>query len=245
MSLYNPEKTGDLKSMSLTMKIILSVLLVIGCLVQLTGFTQSYLPEKNNPKMKIQPAIGLKAYAFNLKDVQLLDGSPFKRAMNADAGYILALKPDRLLYRFYKNAGLPPKDSIYGGWESEGLSGHTLGHYLSACSMMYASTGNNAFKDRVGYIVSELAKCQAARKTGYVGAIPNEDSLWYKVQHGIIKSSGFDLNGAWSPWYTVHKVMAGLVDAYLYCDNSEALTIVKKMADWTGDIVHHLTDEHR
>src|SRR5437763_12251669 len=113
--------------MSLTMKRLSTVLLIGGCLMQLTGFAQSYLPEKSNAKMKIKPAIGLKAYAFNLKDVQLLDSSPFKRAMDADAGYMLALKPDRLLYRFYKNADLPPKDSIYGGWESEGLSGHTLG----------------------------------------------------------------------------------------------------------------------
>ena len=227
------------------MKKSFSILLIGSCLLQLTGIAQSYLPERNNSKIKVKPAIGLKAYAFNLKDVALLDGSPFKRAMNADAGYLLAIKPDRLLYRFYTHAGLPPKDSVYGGWESEGLSGHTLGHYLSACSMMYASTGDKAFKDRVDYIVSELARCQAARKTGYVGAIPNEDSLWYKVQHGIIKSGGFDLNGAWSPWYTVHKVMAGLVDACLYCDNNEALSVVKKMADWTGTIVNGLTEEQR
>src|SRR3982751_279190 len=165
MSIYSPEKTGYTKSMSLTMKRISSVLLIMGCLMQLTGLAQSYLPEKNSSKMKVKPAIGLKAYAFNLKDVQLLDGSPFRRAMDADAGYMLALKPDRLLYRFCKNAGLPPKDSIYGGWESEGVSGHTLGHYLSACAMMYASTNNKAFKDRVDYMVSELARCQVARKT--------------------------------------------------------------------------------
>ena len=215
------------------------------CIWLVTGFSQSLLPEKNNNKYKIKPVIGIKAFAFNLKDVQLLNGSPFKHAMDIDGGYILSLKPDRLLYRFYINAGLPPKDSIYGGWENDGLSGHTLGHYLSACSMMYASTGNKQFKDRVDYIVGELAKCQTARKTGYVGAIPNEDSLWYKVQHGIIKSGGFDLNGAWSPWYTLHKVMAGLVDAYLYCDNNQALAIVTKMADWTGNVVNLLTDDQR
>ena len=218
---------------------------IIVCCLSSLGSAQSYLPEKNNKKIKVQPVIGLKAFAFNLKDVKLLDGSPFKHAMDIDAGYMLALKPDRLLYRFYKNAKLPVKDSIYGGWENDGLSGHTLGHYLSACSMMYASTGNIEFKNRVDYIVSELGKCQIARKTGYVGAIPKEDSLWYKVQHGIIKSGGFDLNGAWSPWYTVHKVMAGLVDAYLYCDSKQALAIVTKMADWTGDVINPLTDEQR
>ncbi len=218
---------------------------ILLCFLHINSSAQSYLPQKNNAKIKVKPAIGLQAYAFNLKDVKLLPGSPFTKARSADSGYLLSLKPDRFLYRFYTHAGLPPKDSIYGGWESAGVSGHTLGHYLSACSMMYASTGDAEFKNRVDYIVGELARCQAARKTGYVGAIPNEDSLWYKVQHGIIKSGGFDLNGGWSPWYVVHKVMAGLVDAYLYCDNEEALKIVTKMADWVGTIVNPLTDEQR
>lgn len=227
------------------MKRLPYLLLIGSCLAQHIGFTQSYLPERHDNKTKIRPVAELKAYAFNLAAVQLLDGSPFRQALKADSGYILALKPDRLLYRFYKNAGLAPKDSIYGGWENAGLSGHTLGHYLSACAMMYASTGNKAFKDRINYIVHELAKCQAARETGYVGAIPNEDSLWYKVQHGIIKSGGFDLNDAWSPWYTVHKIMAGLVDAYLYAGNKQALKIVARIADWTGTIVNGLTNEQR
>src|SRR3954464_13609438 len=116
------------------MKRLSLVLLIGSCLVQLTSFAQSYLPEKNNTKMKVKPAIGLKAYAFNLKDVQLLDGSPLQGSMDADGGYMLAIKPDRLLYRFYKNAGLSPKDPMYGGWESEGLSGPTVAYYLSACS---------------------------------------------------------------------------------------------------------------
>jgi len=217
----------------------------IASVIYVNTFSQAYLPEKNNSRIKVQNAINLKAYAFNLKDVRLIDNSPFKHAMDIDGAYMLSLKADRLLNRFYKNSGLQPKDSAYGGWESEGLSGHTLGHYLSACSMMYASTGDNRFKERVDYIVDELGKCQVARKTGYVGAIPKEDSIFYKVQHGEIKSSGFDLNGGWSPWYTVHKVMAGLVDAYLHCDNNKALDIVKKMADWTATIVNPLTDEQR
>lgn len=214
------------------------------CLCTTVG-SQSFLPQKANEKFKVKPAIALKAFGFNLNDIRLLNGSPFKHAMDIDASYILSLSPDKLLNRFYKNAGLPPKDSAYGGWESEGLSGHTLGHYLSAASMMYASTGDKRFKRNIDYIVAELVHCQAARKTGYVGAIPKEDSIFYKVQRGEIKSGGFDLNGGWSPWYTVHKVMAGLVDAYLYADNLQALFVVKKMADWTGTIVNLLTEEQR
>jgi len=205
---------------------------------------QSYIPEKKNAKIKVQPVVQVKAFAFPLSDVKLL-ASPFTKAMQLDSAYLLSLSADRLLYRFYKNAGLPVKDSIYGGWESDGLSGHTLGHYLSAASMMYVSTGNAEFKKRIDYIVAELERCQLARKTGYIGAIPKEDSIFGKVAKGEIKSSGFDLNGGWSPWYTVHKVMAGLCDAYLYCNNNKALKLVTGMADWTYNTVNHLPDSTR
>lgn len=205
---------------------------------------QSYVPEHNNSKMKVKTVVPVKAYAFNLNDVKLLDG-PFRHAMQLDSAYLLSLKADRMLHRFHKHAGLPIKDSVYRGWESDGLSGHTLGHFLSAASMMYVSTGNAEFRNRVNYIVDELEKCQQARKTGYVGAIPNEDTIFGKVAKGEIRSSGFDLNGGWSPWYTVHKVMAGLCDAYLYCDNKKALDVVVMMADWSYNTVNHLPDSTR
>ena len=214
-------------------------------LVSLAIHGQSYVPEFKNDRVKVSPVAPIKSYAFNLKDVRLLDGSPFKNAMEKDAAYLLVVEPDRLLYRFYQNAGLPTKGNIYGGWESEGLSGHTLGHYLSACALFYSNTGNVEFKNRVDYIVSELDRCQQARKTGYVGAIPNEDTLWAKVSRGEIRSGGFDLNGAWSPWYTVHKVMAGLVDAYLYCDNKQALRVVTGIADWIEALMKNLSEEQR
>ena len=217
------------------------------------AFSQSYVPVLNNAGFKISPRIDLKAYAFSIKDVRLLDG-PFKQAMEADARYLLEIEPDRLLSEFRAHAGLKPKGEKYGGWESSGLAGHTLGHYLSACAMEYAATGDARFRDRVNYIVGELGVCQKARAalpgrpgemSGYIGAIPREDTLWAEVAAGRIRSHGFDLNGAWSPWYTVHKVMAGLLDAYLYCDNEEALRVERGMADWTGGIVGQLTDSVR
>ena len=91
--------------------------------------------------------VSVNAFAFNLKDVKITEGI-FLKAMMLDAAYLLALQPDRFLNRFRLNAGLKPKDSIYGGWESLGVSGHSLGHYLSACAMMYASSGDQEFKKR-------------------------------------------------------------------------------------------------
>ena len=109
------------------------------------------MPEKSNNKFKVKPVVPIKAYSFNLNEVRLLN-SPFRHAMTKDSGYLLEIKPDRLLHRFHKHAGLPVKDSIYGGWEKDGISGHTLGHYLSACAMMYASTGKKNLK--TGLIIS-------------------------------------------------------------------------------------------
>lgn len=205
---------------------------------------QSYVPERNNKLVKVGPVIPIKAFSFSLNQVKLLE-SPFQKAMSLDSAYLMALNPDRLLYRFYQNAHLPVKDSVYGGWESEGLSGHTLGHYLSALSMMYVSTGQKQFKERAIYITSELERCQKARGSGYVGAIPGEDTLFAKVKRGDIRSGGFDLNGGWSPWYTVHKVMAGLCDVYLYCNDNKALEVVTGMADWTFNTIDHLPDSLR
>ena len=221
-----------------------SILLTYLIFLSASIHAQSYFPARETSSIKIKTAVPIKAYAFPMEDVTLLS-SPFHHARTMDSAYLLLLNANRMLHRFHKNAGLPVKDSVYGGWESEGLSGHTLGHYLSAAALMYTSTKQQDFKNRVDYIVSELAKCQQARKSGYVGAIPNEDSIFAQVSRGQIKSSGFDLNGGWSPWYTVHKLMAGLVDAYLYTDNKQALEIAKGMADWTWNTVHHLPDSTR
>jgi DUF1680 family protein len=220
------------------MKSLLTVLTVLPFLV----YSQSYVPEENNTRVKVKPVVEIKAYSFHPKDVQVTDAR-FVEAMQADVKYLLKIEPDRLLSQFRSHSGLKPKADKYGGWESEGLAGHTLGHYLSACALHYAATGDPEFMKRVNYIVDELDECQHARKTGYVGAIPKEDTVFLEVSQGNIRSRGFDLNGSWSPWYTIHKVMAGLLDAYLYCDSEKALAIDKKMADWAEGVLKNLNDD--
>ena len=217
-------------------------LLIISLSNLVAASAQNYVPEFNNAKFRIKNAIEIKAYAFPLNEVRLLDG-PFKHAMEMDGKWLLSLEPDRLLHRFRKNAGLEPKAPIYGGWETETISGHTLGHYLSACSMMYASTGDTLFKERINYVVDELAVCQDKRGTGYVGGVPNEDTIFAQVARGDIRLAGFDLNGGWVPWYTLHKILAGLLDAYLNADNNKALTIAVKIGDWACNTLKNLNED--
>lgn len=177
-----------------------------------------------------------------LQQVRLLDG-PFKSAEQKDSEWLLALDTDRLLHRYRLYAGLEPKGENYGGWESRGISGHSLGHYMSALSLMYASTGEQVFKNRSNYIIDELAECQAQFGNGYIGAIPGQDSVWVQVAAGDIRSQGFDLNGLWVPWYTQHKVLAGLIDVYAYTQNEKALEVANNFADWMVQTLSGLSEE--
>ncbi|MGA2230103.1 MAG: beta-L-arabinofuranosidase domain-containing protein, partial [Tepidisphaeraceae bacterium] len=176
---------------------------------------------------------------FPLSDVRLLDG-PFLAAQQRDAKYLLSLEPDRMLHNFRVNAGLDPKAPIYAGWESVATwanircHGHTLGHYLTACSMMYASTGNEQFKQRCDYIVAELQECQVAGKTGLVCAFPDGATQFDNI------AAGRRIVGV--PWYTMHKIMAGLRDAHVYSASPGALEVLVKLCDWAEATTHNLTD---
>ena len=129
------------------------------------------------------------------------------------------------------------------GWENESLAGHSLGHYLSACSMMYQTTGDSRFRERVNYIVDELKFLQDTDGSGYIGAFTKGKKIFEdEVAIGDIRSKGFDLNGIWSPFYTIHKILAGLRDAYRYCGNVKALEVEKHFADWIGRIIAPLND---
>jgi uncharacterized protein len=215
------------------------IYLKISCIASQAAHSQSF---NSYQKPVVQPAIEIKTKAFPLDQVALHPSSPFFNAREKNLAYLLLLNPNRLLNRFHLNAKLPVKDSVYQGWESEGLSGHTLGHYLSAASMMVVSTGNDTLKKNITYIISELDRCQKARGTGYIGAIPYEDSIFAQVRRGEIRSSGFDLNGGWSPWYTVHKILAGLLDVYQFTGDKKALELAKNLGDWTYNTINHLPD---
>lgn len=173
----------------------------------------------------------LPAASFPLSAVRVLSG-PCRDAQDRDAGYLLLLDIDRLLSGFRSEAGLTPRAPKYGGWESGFINGHTLGHYLSACSQMYAATGDAIWLPRIQYIVDELAACQAADGQGYVAAIPGGKQLFTDLGAGRIEAEGFKLNGAGVPWYTIHKLFAGLLDADLLAGCGDALTVARGLADW-------------
>jgi len=217
-----------------------SLLFLFGALLIFAGCTA---PDSTKVKTNGLEIVSFTALPFSLTDVKLLDG-PFLHATELDIKTLLNYEPDRLLAKFYTEAGLKPKAEHYMGWENEMLAGHSLGHYLSACSMMYQTTGDSRFLERVNYIVDELSTVQEAQGNGYIGAFTNGKKIFEEeVAKGNIRSQGFDLNGIWSPYYTHHKVLAGLRDAYQLCGNRKALEVEKNFAGWIEGIVSGLSDE--
>jgi uncharacterized protein len=167
------------------------------------------------------------AQPFPPQAVRLLDG-PFKEAMARDQAYLLSLDPDRLLHNFRVNAGLPSSAQPLGGWEAPDveLRGHSVGHYLSALALMYAGTDDERFKSRAELIVAELAKVQQALTQkgagiGYLSAFPEEFIDRVEAPKPV-----------WAPYYTLHKIMAGLLDVYVQCGTPQALDVLQRQADW-------------
>ena len=176
----------------------------------------------------------------SLSQVRLTHGI-FAERQRTHERHLLAIESDRLLAPFRRQAGLPAKAECYGGWESRDISGHSLGHYLSALALLHATTGNGELLARVNHIVDELTFCQQANGDGYV--LPVDKKAFEAVRLGNIDATPFSLNGVWVPFYTLHKLLAGLRDAYRLCGNAKALGIAKGVCDWLEGIFAGLDAE--
>src|SRR5215475_4454463 len=186
----------------------------------------------------------LRARPVPLSKVRLL-GGPLKLAQDADARYLLELEPDRMMAFYRVRAGLAQKAQPYGGWDAGGrnLTGHIAGHHLSAVSLMYLATADERFKARADYLVAELKEVQDKNGDGYLSALEGGREMWASVSKGEIRSSGFDLNGLWSPWYTLHKTYAGLRDAYRHAGNRTALEVEIKFAEWAERLLKPMSGD--
>jgi DUF1680 family protein len=180
---------------------------------------------------------------FPLEDVKLLSG-PFQRARDLNIQTLLKYDADRLLAPYRKEAGLPAKTTSYSNWD--GLDGHVGGHYLSALAMNYAATQQQECRKGMEYMIAELKACQEANAKhhpdwgiGYAGGVPNSQKVWAALKTGDLAP----YRAAWVPWYNVHKMYAGLRDAWLYAGNEDAKKLFLQFCDWGIHITAGLTDE--
>ena len=203
---------------------------------------QSAYPGTYGDKFKVAVKVPLAAESFELQDVRLLP-SRFRDNLSRDSAWMVSIGTDRLLHSFRTTAGVHAgREGGYmtvkklGGWESLDceLRGHTTGHLLSAFALMYAATGADVFRLKGDSLVAGLAEVQAAHGNGYLSAFPEE-----LVNRNIRGTS------VWAPWYTLHKILAGLIDQYLYAGNAQALDVARKMGGWAYAKLKPLSEETR
>lgn len=198
--------------------------------------------------LSIAPALGVVAQdklykdEFPLGDITLLDG-PLKHARDLNVQVLLKYDCDRMLAPYRKEAGLHPRKPSYPNWD--GLDGHVGGHYLSALAIN-AATGNEECRKRMEYMISELQLVLDANNQrpeawchNYIGGVPNSAKMWTAFSKGDFGP----YFGTWAPFYNIHKMYAGLRDAWLYCGNEQAKNLFLKFCDWAVDITRDLNDE--
>ena len=198
--------------------------------------------------LSIAPALGVVAQdklykdEFPLGDITLLDG-PLKHARDLNVQVLLKYDCDRMLAPYRKEAGLQPRKPSYPNWD--GLDGHVGGHYLSALAIN-AATGNEECRKRMEYMISELQLVLDANNQrpeawchNYIGGVPNSAKMWTAFSKGDFGP----YFGTWAPFYNIHKMYAGLREAWLYCGNEQAKNLFLKFCDWAVDITRDLNDE--
>lgn len=155
-----------------------------------------------------------------------------KNSFEKEKNYLMSLDCDRFLAGFLETAGRIPKKIRYSGWEVTEIQGHTLGHYLTALSQAYAATKDVCFGDRIDYLCRELKGCQ--REDGYLFAWREE--IFDRVENH---------QPAWVPWYTMHKILSGLITAYRLAGNRDAYDTADLLGDWIFGRTDKWTEEVR
>ena len=180
----------------------------------------------------VKDSVQAQAQPFDLDSVRVTD-SALLELMEHNRDFLQGLETDRLLHTFRLTAGLPTSAEPLGGWEKPDveLRGHFTGHFLSGCAQMSVSAGDTMLRGKGNLIVAELAKCQKANGDGYLSAFPPTFFDRLKASQKV-----------WAPWYTLHKIMAGLLDMYVLARNEQALDVVRGMAGWTKRWTDSLSD---
>lgn len=224
------------------LSVAIGSVMIMGCQQSATQepLTSNSHNSATNQQAAINP-VSQSQQAFALSQVSLT-GGPFWHAQQTNIDYLLAMKPDRLLAPYLREAGLETQSDSYGNWENSGLDGHIGGHYLSALSLAWAASGQQALKDRLDYMLDELVRAQEANG-GYLGGIPNGQAMWREIRQGNINADLFSLNDRWVPLYNIDKLFHGLRDAYQIAGSDQAKTMLLDLGQWMLSVTENLSDE--
>ncbi|QHC68072.1 hypothetical protein GSU68_16855 [Rathayibacter sp. VKM Ac-2759] len=150
--------------------------------------------------------------------------------------YLLSLDPEMFLYSFYKQAGIAPTTAGgYGGWERESgtrFQGHFFGHYISGLAQAYATEQDATTK--AALLAKLTASVDGLKKVQDAYAVKDPTNAGYVSPFPVsYLPSGSD--GLLVPFYNLHKVLAGLLDAHQYAPSavsSKALVVADGFGTW-------------
>ena len=220
-----------------TLCAFLAVLMLAGCSAPKTEGGASAISEKAD----------ISSYA--LSSIKMTDDY-MENALEKEIEYLLSLDPDKLLANFRNNAGINVNSTQpYGGWESNLIGGHTMGHYLSALAQAYVNGGTSQsdkkkIYERITELIDGLVPCQ--KENGFLWGAPllNYNNLEIQFDN-VEKGRGDIFNEAWVPWYTLHKIFEGLLSVYTLTGYEPALDIAKNLGDWTYNRVNGWSEDTR
>lgn len=178
-------------------------------------------------------------------EIRLTQGSLFYESQQNMLQYLLQADDDQLLYNFRTASGIDTRGAMpMDGWDAPDsqLRGHTTGHYLSSLALCYHSTGDHRIREKAVYMVESLGECQEAFsnmpdiREGFLSGYSEEqfDLLEEYTKYPVI----------WAPYYTLHKILAGLLDCYLYIHSEKALDIADRLGMWVWRRLSELSVEH-
>lgn len=203
-------------------------------LAQVTGINYSVSQDIPNAVRKALESDDSILQEVSLHDVSLSPNSLQGKAQQTNLEYLLMLDVDNLVWSFRNTANLSTPGSPYGGWESpkSELRGHFVGHYMSATAQMWASTHNSTLHEKMTAVVDALSECQQTMGTGYLSAFPSEFFDRFE-----------NIQPVWAPYYTIHKIMAGLLDQYTFARNTKAFTMAVDMANYFNERVMRVIEK--
>lgn len=205
----------------------------------------------------------LEAEDFDLNDISLDGDSILTQNRDRTLTYLKLLDSDRMLYNFRRTFGQDTQGaSPLGGWDAPTglLRGHSTGHFLSALSLAYASTKDEEIKEKLDYMVHELRELQKLSKgdpAAFETKGTDQEKDWSKDPstwgEGFLSAYSPDQFALlevytpyatiWAPYYTLHKIIAGFIDAYTYTGNEEALEAAEGIGQWVYKRLSACTQE--
>lgn len=226
--------------MKRTSKRILALIVSVVSVWSFTYGSVNISTPSNDTSQTVYAADNQAIQDFNASELTMLD--PYcTNAFSKEIAYLLSFDTERLLAGFRDNAGLSTNGAKrYDGWENSLIGGHSVGHYLTAIAQAYqnpsiTSEQKNQLYSKMKTLIDGMKICQqnSKGKPGFLWAANKVANSGVEAQFDNVQNGQTNIiTQAWVPWYTMHKLIAGIVDVYKRTGYAPAKDLASGLGDW-------------